>query len=315
MGCDVHRPAAKEQLRQIGERIGVPVYTEGKTAEEVALNALKDAKEEVIIFDSAGRNALDDELAAELKRLGEIISPDEALLVIPADIGQTARKQAEEFSRLVGITGIIVTKMDGTAKAGGALAAASASGAKVKFLGVGEKPEDFEEYDPKRFISKLIGYGDIEGLIEKAKNAGFDGKSAKKIIEGKFTLNEFYEQIKSMQNMGSFSKIMEMIPGMSGGGLMKKLPAGFLDVQEEKMKKWKYMIDSMTGEEKENPDIIKGSRINRIARGSGTSESDVRELLKNFKQVKKVMKMAGGGKGLKRGPLARLMKQMGVGMR
>ncbi|NOX71497.1 MAG: signal recognition particle protein [Candidatus Micrarchaeota archaeon] len=313
VGCDVHRPAAREQLSQLAEKMDVPVYIDGKTAEETAENALSESKEDVIIFDSAGRNALDEELAAELRNLGEIIKPDEVLLVIPADIGQAARRQAEEFSKLVGITGIIITKMDGTAKAGGALAAAAASGAKVKFMGVGEKPADLEQYDPKRFVSKLIGYGDIQGLIEKAKNAGFNEDAAKRMMEGKFTLNEFYEQLKSMQGMGSLSKMLDMIPGLSSSGLMKKMPAGFMDVQEEKMKKWKYAIDSMTPEERENPDIIKNTRISRIAKGSGTKESDIRDLLKNFKQIKKVMKMAGGGKGLKRGPLARLMKQMGVG--
>lgn len=313
VGCDVHRPAARDQLRQIGEKIDVPVYAGEKTAEDTAENAIEKSKEEVIIFDSAGRDALDSELAGELKNLGSIINPDEVLLVIPADIGQAARKQAEEFSKLVGITGIIITKMDGTAKAGGALAAASASGAKVKFIGVGEKSSDLEQYDSKRFISRLIGYGDIQGLIDKAKNAGFNEKAAKNIMEGKFTLNEFYEQIKSMQGMGSMSKMLDMIPGMGGSNVMKKMPAGFIDVQEGKMKKWKYIIDSMTEDEKMEPDVIKNTRISRISKGSGTHESDVRDLIKNFKQVKKVMKMAGGGKGLKRGPLARMMKQMGLG--
>ncbi|MCD6590763.1 MAG: signal recognition particle protein [Candidatus Aenigmarchaeota archaeon] len=287
VACDTHRPAAKEQLKQIGEKIGVYVYDEGKTPEDIAKNALKKAKESILIFDSAGRDALDSELANELKNLGKIIQPDEVLLVIPADIGQAARKQADEFDRLVGITGLVVTKLDGTAKGGGALAASSVSGSKVKFIGVGERPDDIEEYDPQRFVSRLIGYGDIHGLLEKAKEAGAE-KTAKKILEGEFTMNEFYEQLGSLQKMGSLSKIMDMIPGMSSG-LAKKLPANFLDVQEDKMKRWKYVIDSMTPEERENPDIIKQSRIERIARGSGTKQADVRELLKTYKQIKKMI--------------------------
>ncbi|MEM5871417.1 MAG: signal recognition particle receptor subunit alpha [Candidatus Aenigmatarchaeota archaeon] len=309
VACDTHRAAAQDQLIQIAKQIEVKVYYQGKNPQDIAKNALKEAKENVLIFDSAGRSALDSELAKELKSLGEIIKPDEVFLVIPADIGQAARKQAEEFNKLVGITGIIITKMDGTAKGGGALAAASVSGSHVRMIGVGEKVDDLEEYDPQRFVSRLIGYGDLQGLLEKAKEAGIE-KTAQKIMEGRFTMNEFYEQIVSMQKMGSLSKIMNMLPGVSGG-LAKKLPENFIDVQEEKMKKWKYIIDSMTKEERENPEIIKQSRIQRIAKGSGTSPSDVKELLKAYEQVKKLLKMTAGGKAFKRGPFARLLKQFG----
>lgn len=309
VACDTHRPAAQEQLRQLASQVEVKVYTEGEKPEVIAERALKKSKEDVLIFDSAGRDALDQELAKELKNLGEIIKPEEVLLILPADIGQAAKKQAEEFNKLVGITGIVITKLDGTAKGGGALAAASVSGAKVKFIGVGEKIEDLEGYDPQRFVSKLVGYGDIQGLLEKAKEAGVE-KSAQKIMEGEFTLEEFFEQIQSMQSMGSLSKLAEMIPGMG----KVKIPKGFLDVQEEKMKRWKFSIQSMTPAEKKNPDEIKVSQIKRIAKGSGVSEADVRELLKYYKQAKKVMKLAKGGKGLKRGPLAQIAKQFGLNM-
>ncbi|MBL7160849.1 MAG: signal recognition particle protein [Candidatus Aenigmarchaeota archaeon] len=308
VACDVHRPAAKDQLRQLGEKAGVPVYEDGETAEDVAKNALKKAKEDVLIFDSAGRDALDEELAKELKNLGKIILPDEVLLVLPAEIGQAARKQSEEFAKLVGITGIVITKLDGTAKGGGALAAAAVSGAKVKFIGTGEKLGDLEAYDPQRFVSKLIGYGDIQGLLEKAKEAGVE-KTAKKLLEGEFTMETFYEQIEGMQGMGSLTKMVDMIPGMGG-----KLPKGVLDIQEEKMKKWPFIITSMTPKEKKEPELIKTSRINRLAKGSGTSETEVRELLKHYKQAKKVMKLTKGGKGLKRGPLAQIAKQFGMKM-
>jgi signal recognition particle subunit SRP54 len=313
VACDTHRPAAQDQLEQIAERVGVACYKEGKKPEDIAKNAIKKAghdKDDVVIFDSAGRDALDKELARELKELGKITKPDEVLLVIPADIGQDARRQAEEFNKLVGITGVVVTKLDGTAKAGGALTASAVSGAKVKFIGVGEKPQDLEEYDPQRFVSKLIGYGDLQGLMEKAKSAGVevDKDKAERLLKGKFTMEDFYDQIGQMQKMGSLSKVAEMIPGM---GKMK-IPKDMLDVQEGKMKKWKFIIDSMTKEEKENPEIIKAARIKRIAKGSGTTESDVKGLLKYYKQTQKVMKLAKGGKGFRRGPLAALAKQFGM---
>ncbi len=308
VACDVHRPAAKEQLRQLSEQLEVKVYTDGKTAEDVAKNALKQAKEDVLIFDTAGRNALDQELATELKNLANLVKADEVLLVIPADLGQAAKRQGSEFVKLVGITGIIVTKLDGTAKGGGALSASSVTGAKVKFIGLGEKMDAFEEYDPKRFVSRLIGYGDIQGLLEKAKDVGLDEKKAEKIASGEFTLEDFVEQVKSMQKMGPLSSLTNMIPGLSGA----KIPKGMLDVQEEKMKKWKFMMDSMTPDERKNPEIIKQARTIRIAKGSGTKPEDVKNLVKNYEKIKKVMKTIGGGKGLKRGQFAQLAKQMGV---
>lgn len=309
VACDTHRAAAQDQLGQIAKRVGVACYREGRKPEDIAKNALK-GKEDVLIFDSAGRDALDKELAKELKNLGRIINPDEVLLVIPADLGQAARKQSEEFNRLVGITGIVVTKLDGTAKGGGALTAARVSGARVKFIGTGEKVDDMEVYDPNRFVSRLIGYGDIQGLLEKAKQAGVSEEAAERIVRGEFTLNEFCDQIGEMQKMGSLSKVMEMVPGVPG----LKIPKGLLDVQEGKMKKWGFIISSMTEEEKNSPDIIKASRVKRTAKGAGCSESDIRELLKYYKQAKKVMKLAKGGKGLKRGPLAALAKRFGMGM-
>jgi signal recognition particle subunit SRP54 len=308
VACDTHRPAAQEQLRQIGQKLEIPVYSQGKSPEDIAKNTIKAAKEDVLIFDSAGRDALDRELAKELENMGKIIQPEEVLLVIPADIGQAARKQAEEFNKLVGITGVIVSKLDGTAKGGSALAASAASGAKVKFIGVGEKAEDLEAYDPQRFVSRLIGYGDLQGLLEKAKEIGVDEASARKMVEGRFSLNEFMEQISAMQKMGPLTKIAEMIPGVSG----MKIPKDMLDVQQDKMKRWRHIIASMTPAEREDPELIKHSRIVRIARGSGAKEQDVREILKYYKQVQKFMKMAKGGKGLKRGPLARMVRQMGL---
>ena len=308
VACDVHRPAAKEQLKQLAKQLEIKAYTDGKKAEDVAREALKQSKEDVLIFDTAGRNALDSELANELKNLANLVKAEEVLLVIPADLGQAAKKQASEFVKLVGITGIIVTKLDGTAKGGGALSAASVTGAKVKFVGLGEKMEALEEYDPKRFVSRLIGYGDIQGLLEKAKDVGLDEKKAQKIASGEFTLEDFIEQIKGMQKMGPLSSLTSMIPGLSGA----KIPKELLDVQEGKMTKWKHMIGSMTPEERQNPELIKQSRAIRIAKGSGTKPEDVKGLIKNYEKIKKMMKMVGGEKGLKRGQFAQIAKQMGL---
>ncbi|UCD03430.1 MAG: signal recognition particle protein [Candidatus Aenigmatarchaeota archaeon] len=313
VACDIHRPAAQDQLEQIAKRIKVPVYRDGKKAEDIAKKAVKKSKENVLIFDSAGRDALDKVLAKELKNLGKVIKPDEVFLVIPAELGQDAGKQASEFAKLVGITGIIITKMDGTAKGGAALAACRAAGASVMFIGTGEKAGDMELYDPKRFVGRLIGYGDLEGLMDKAKEVGLDEDAAKRILEGKFTMDEFREQLKSLKGMGSMSKMFDMLPGGSSA-IKKKLPAGFLDDQGEKMKKWEHAINSMTPVEREDPDTINSSRVSRIAKGSGLKLEDVRSLMKSYKQIKKVLKMTKGGKSFKRGPFAKIAKQLGMGV-
>ncbi|MEM5829384.1 MAG: signal recognition particle protein Srp54 [Candidatus Aenigmatarchaeota archaeon] len=308
VALDYHRPAAPEQLKQLGDQIKVPVHiNQNKNPYEAASEGMKKfEKYDVIIFDTAGRDALDKELAEELKKLGEIIKPEEVLLTIPADLGKVAKKQSEEFHKLVGITGIFITKMDGTAKAGGALAACSATKAKVKFLGTGEHIEDFEVYDPERFVSRLLGLGDLQTLLEKAKEVEIKPEKVEKIIEGKFTLEDFMEQIEAMGKMGPLGKVVEMIPGLG-----MKIPKDVLEKQEEKMKHYKYIIQSMTKEERENPEIINASRIRRIAKGSGREESEVRELLQQYEQMKKLMKMLGGKAGLERGALGKLMKQFG----
>jgi signal recognition particle subunit SRP54 len=309
IALDYHRPAAPQQLEQLGTQINIKVHIdENKDPYAAAKDGMKKfEKYDTIIFDTAGRNALDKELADELKKLGEIIKPDEVLLAIPADLGKVARKQSEEFHKLVGVTGVVITKMDGTAKAGGALAATSVTGAKVKFIGVGEKINDFEVYNPERFVSRLLGLGDLQTLLEKAKEAEMKKESVEKIIEGKFTLQDFYEQIEAVGKMGSLSQIAQMIPGMG----MMKLPEGIMEKQEEKMKHFKHIMDSMTKKEKENPEIINSSRITRIAKGSGRPETEVRELLKQYEQAKKMMKTLGGKAGLERGSLKKMAKQFG----
>ncbi len=301
IGCDVHRPAAMQQLEQIAQQLNIPCYAPNdlKNPVEIALKGTEQfRKYDLLIFDSSGRDALDKELANELKKLGETIKPEEVLLVIPADLGQAARPQAEEFSKLVGITGVFITKIDGTAKGGGALTACAVTGVPVKFLGIGEKLDAVEVFEPERFISRLIGFGDLQSLLEKAKEVIPEQKAkqmAEKLQEGKFTLTDFYEQIKAMSTMGGLGSIMNQIPGM--GGI--KLPKEFdMRKQEDKMKRWSYAIQSMTQQEKESPETINHSRISRISKGSGVGEAEVRELLRSYEQAKKVMKMMSGRGGL-----------------
>jgi len=299
IGCDVHRPAAMDQLFQLSSQINVPCYAPKDVKDPIEISKTgieKFKKYDILIFDASGRSSLDKELADELKRLGEFVKPNEVLLTIPADLGQAAGQQAEGFKKLVGITGIFLTKMDSTARGGGAITSCAVTGAPIKFIGTGEKIDAIEVFDPERFISRLIGFGDIQGLIEKAKEADFKPETAEKIIEGKFTMNEFLEQLQSMKKMGSLKSMLGMMPG-----LPVKIPKEFdIDKQEEKMKKWTIIIQSMTQEERDDPQIIDASRIKRISKGSGATESEVKELLKHYEQTKKMVKMisSGGKRGL-----------------
>ncbi len=312
VGLDYYRPAAPQQLQQLGKQLGISVYVNEKKdvfdAARIGIEKYNDY--DAIIFDTAGRNALDKDLADELRRLSEIIKPEEVLLVIPADLGKVAKSQAEEFHKLVGVTGVIITKLDGTAKAGGALSATSVTGAKVKFIGTGEKLENLELYNPKRFVSRLLGLGDLETLLEKAKELNIKKDSMERIAEGKFTFQDFMEQIEGMNKMGSLQQIVGMIPGLG----MMKIPEELLKKQEEKMKIYKVLIQSMTKKEKENPELISGNRIVRIAKGSGRNELEIRELLNQYNQTRKMIRSLGGMKGLQRGEFKKLADQFGMKM-
>jgi len=306
IGCDIHRPAAMDQLAQLANQINVPYYApkEIKNLIEIAKRGLEQFKKyDIIIFDASGRSSLDEDLAKELKNLGEFVKPDEVLLTIPAELGQAAGQQAEGFKKLVGITGIFLTKMDGTARGGGAITSCAVTGAPIKFIGTGEKLDAIEVFDPERFVSRLIGFGDLQSLLEKAKEIDFKPEAAEKIVSGKFTINEFYEQIKSLEKMGPMKSVLDMIPG-----LPMKIPKGFdISKEEGKMKKWSYIIQSMTKEEKEDPTLIDANRIKRISKGSGTSEAEVRDMLKYYDQMKKMMKMFSGG--MKRGVFSKFAKK------
>ncbi|MBS3072394.1 signal recognition particle receptor subunit alpha [Candidatus Pacearchaeota archaeon] len=298
LGLDVHRPAASEQLEQLGKKIDIPVFIDKETKNPIAIwekyeNKLE--KYDLILIDTAGRDALEESLIKEIQLLSKKINPTHSLLVIAADIGQAAKAQAQKFKTVCNIDGVIITRMDSSAKAGGALTACKEVNAPVYFIGTGEHVADIELFNPKSFVSRLLGMGDLESLLEKVRNVT-DEKSQKKTLqnleEGKFTLNDFYEQLKSMESIGSFSKIKEMIPGFGKA----KIPDELLGTQEEKLKKWKHAINSMTPEERENPEILEKqtSRLSRIAKGSGTNTGDIRQLIKQFKMIKDLAKGARG---------------------
>src|SRR3989344_5825206 len=297
LGLDVHRPAAPDQLEQLCKKINVQCFINKK--EKNPLKIYKEfekehSKYDILIIDTAGRDSLTKDLIEELKDLNENIKPEENLLVISADIGQAAQNLAKGFHDACNVTGVIVTKLDGTAKGGGALTGAAATNAKVKFIGVGEKVDDLETFNPEGFISRLLGMGDLETLLEKAKEAITEEQAQdiqEKFVKGDFTLLDLYEQMKAMKKMGSLSKIMELIPGMG----QLKLPKEMLEVQEGKLEKWKYIINSMTKKELSDPELIDSKRAERIAKGSGVNVSEVRDLIKQYKQSKKLMKMMKGG--------------------
>ncbi len=297
LGLDVHRPAAKEQLLQLGEKIKVPVFIDKE--ENNALKTYKKFKEklndfDLVIIDTAGRHSLDKELVEEITSLGKEIKPEYTILVIQADIGQAAKNQAFEFQKACNINGVIITRMDSTAKAGGALTACNETKAPVFFIGTGEKSGDFETFNPSSFISRLLGLGDLEGLLEKVQSAVDESSQKKlknKLEQGHFDLKDFQEQLKQMGGMGSMSKLLEMVPGLSKA----KIPENMLNTQEDKLKKWQHAIDSMTKEEIETPEIIEKqtSRLGRIAKGSGTTTSDIRQMLKQYKLLKEMATGSG----------------------
>lgn len=310
LGLDVHRPAAPQQLKQISDSINIPCFIEPEEKDALKIySKYKDelSKYDIVLIDTAGRDALSEDLIAEIKNLYNEIKPDENLLIISGDIGQAAQNQAKTFHESGAITGVIVTKMEGTAKGGGALTACAATGAPIKFIGVGEKVDDLEPFNPPGFVGRLLGMGDIEALLEKAKEAMPEvdaEKLSKKFLKGDFNLMDLYEQMKAMKKMGSLSKIMEMIPGMG----QLKLPKELLNVQEGKLELWKHAMMSMTQEELEEPEKISASRIDRISKGSGVPAKTIRELIKQYKMSKKLMKQMGGLGGGK-ADMKKLMKK------
>jgi len=288
--ADTYRPGAYAQLKQLAGRINVPIYGDEneKNAVKVALKGLKTFENyDVILIDTAGRHKDEKSLIEEMKILEKTVHPDEIIMVIDGTIGQQAAVQAEAFHKATPIGSIIVAKLDGSARGGGALSAVTTTGAPIKFIGTGEKIEDLEPFDPPRFVSRLLGMGDLQGLIEKVREAEVKvpEKKAKAFLSGKFTLADMYEQFEAMRSMGPINRILKMLPGFG-----YEIPEEMMDLAEEQMKKWKAIIQSMTPEERENPRIIKSSRARRIARGSGTSERDVKALIQQYNRLRKMIR-------------------------
>jgi signal recognition particle subunit SRP54 len=301
VAADLRRPAAIEQLAVLGQELDIPVYREDAAAKpaDLCTHALKRAGElasTCVIADTGGRLHIDAELMREVEDAKRALDPDEILLVVDAMTGQDAVRAAEEFHKRLGLSGLVLTKIDGDARGGAALSIKAVTGIPVKFIGTGEKPDDFEIFHPERLASRILGMGDMLTLIEKAEKT-FDEeqtrKLEKKVRHATLDLEDFLGQLKQMQQMGSFSQLVEMVPGLSS--IAGRFPDA---VDDRKLKKIEAIILSMTPQERRQPEIIDGHRRRRIARGSGTMPQDVNQLLNQFRQTQKIMKQMARGKGI-----------------
>ncbi|MDH2899634.1 MAG: signal recognition particle receptor subunit alpha [archaeon] len=308
IAADTFRPGAVTQLRTICETIQVPVFGDEreKDATKIAkkgLDHFKNQNANVVIVDTAGRHKEETGLIDEMRQISKIVSPDLVFLVIDGTIGQAAYGQSAAFHKSVSVGGIIVTKLDGAAKGGGALAATAATGARIFFIGTGERVDDLEQFSPTRFVGRLLGMGDLQSLLDRAKELELvaDEQQVKRMMSGKLTMSDFLVQIESVKKMGSLRKIVESLPGFS----QMNVPSQNLEEIEGKMKYWRAMIQAMTLEEKNEPDLLNSQRIRRIARGSGVLEKDVKDLLTRYRQAKSVMKASKGRQ------FRALMRQMG----
>ncbi len=299
VSVDVYRPAAREQLRIVARDVGQPIY-EGAPGESQPLDLAKSARREcvqagrdVLIVDTAGRLHIDDQLMIELQQLKEQLNPVEILFVADAMTGQDAVKSADEFHKRLGITGVILTKMDGDARGGAALSIRNVTGQPLKFVGIGEKLDALEPFHPDRAANRILGMGDILSFIEKAEEA-IDKKKAvemqRKLIENEFTLEDFRDQLRQIRKLGPLGSLLDMMPKV---GMLKDLKD--VKIEEKEINRVVAIIDSMTPHERDNHMIINGSRRRRIAKGSGTSVQDVNQLLKQYAQAKKMMKSLSGG--------------------
>lgn len=298
--ADTFRPGAYNQLKQLAEEVNVDFYGEpdAKDAVKVAERGVKNFQDhDIVILDTSGRHKEEEGLIQEMKEISSAVDPQEIILVLDGTIGQQAAQQTEAFMNATPIGSIIVSKLDGTARGGGALSGVAATGAPIKFIGTGERVEDLEQFVPSRFIGRLLGMGDIEGLIQKVEEAEapVTEKDVKAMLRGKFTLQDMYNQFEAMQNMGPLKKVLSMIPGFS-----YQLPQDELEDAEERLDRWKIIIQSMTPEERESPKVLNRSRIRRVARGSGTDESDVRELIKQYDSMRKMLKQLKGSRRMRR---------------
>ena len=307
VACDVYRPAAIEQLKVLGEQIGVPVYSEEGNNDpvKIALNAVKEARatgKDVVIVDTAGRLAIDEQMMNEIAAIKKAIDPEETLFVVDAMTGQDAVNTAKEFNDRLNFDGVILTKLDGDTRGGAALSIRTVVSKPIKFVGTGEKLEALDVFHPERMADRILGMGDIVSLVEKAQEQ-FDAEEAKKlqkkIAKNQFNFNDFLSQIQQIKKMGNIKDLASMIPGV--GKALKDV-----DIDDDAFKGVEAIIYSMTPEERENPELINGSRRKRIASGSGTTIQDVNRLLKQFDESKKMMRMLSkGGRMMGKAPMKR----------
>ena len=315
VACDVYRPAAIQQLHVVGESVGVPVYSEpdNKNVVEIANNAIREAKAKnynVVIIDTAGRLAVDEEMMNEIATLKEAVNPDETLFVVDSMTGQDAVNTAKEFNDRLDFDGVVLTKLDGDTRGGAALSIRTVVTKPIKFVGTGEKMEAIDVFHPERMADRILGMGDIVSLVERAQQQ-FDEEEAKrlekKIRKNKFDFDDFMAQIQQIKKMGNIKDLASMIPGV--GKALKDV-----DIDDNAFKGIEAIINSMTPKERANPDIINQSRRLRIAKGSGTKIEEVNRLMKQFDQTRKVMKMVAGGGNSRMMQMANAMKHMKGGM-
>ena len=309
VACDVYRPAAIEQLKVVGESVGVPVYSEpeNKNVVEIANNAIREAKAkacDVVIIDTAGRLAIDEEMMNEIATLKEAVNPSETLFVVDSMTGQDAVNTAKEFNDRLDFDGVVLTKLDGDTRGGAALSIRTVVTKPIKFVGTGEKMEAVDVFHPDRMADRILGMGDIVSLVERAQQQ-FDEKQAreleKKTMKNKFDFNDFMSQIQQIKKMGNIKDLAAMIPGV--GKAIKDI-----DIDDNAFKGIEAIINSMTPKERTHPEIINQSRRNRIAKGSGTTIQDVNRLMKQFDNMRKMMKMVTGMNSSKMMQMAAAMK-------
>jgi len=309
IGADTFRPGALIQLKTMCEKSDVEVYGENgnENPSEIVKNGLKHFQKtnlDIILIDTAGRHKQEKDLLDEMKQINKTADPDLALLVIDGTIGQQCFVQAEAFHKTVPVGGIIITKLDSSAKGGGALAASAATGAQVMYIGTGERIDDLEVFSPTRFVGRLLGMGDIQAVLDLAKRLEneADDVRMKRISSGKMNMEDFYYQLEEVTKVGSFQGLLDTMPGLSG--MVKE---DQVEKMEERVDKWRYIIQSMNEGEKKDPDLLNASRIKRIARGSGWPEHEVKELVKNYKNSKNIMKASKGRQ------MQGFLRKMGMG--
>ncbi|MCC6021058.1 MAG: signal recognition particle protein Srp54 [Thermoproteaceae archaeon] len=287
---DTIRPAAFDQLKQLAESVGVPFYGErdSKSAAEIALRGIEKFRNlDVIILDTAGRHRSEESLMQEIKAMYEAVKPDEVMLVIDATVGKQAAAQAEAFMRHAPVHSVIITKMDSTARGGGALAAVVKTGARVKFVGTGEGVDEIEPFNPRGFVSRLLGMGDFETLVDRVRAALEEDKVLQEVESGRFDLLTFKRQIEALLKLGPLSKLIQLLPG----GLALKVSEDRVELSQRNLKKWLAILSSMTREELANPEILNASRIRRVALGAGVTPREVREMLEVYENIKRMTKI------------------------